>query len=180
MTAVLDARPAEAPQLPSWVPYVAAGIALTGMGAASVWTACHLAPDRALHDAALFTHLACLVVGFGAVLTVDWVALLWVAGRCELLDVLRQAGNVHIPIWAGFGGLVLSGVLLEPDVTSPVTQAKLGLVLLIGWNGLLAMWLHARLSQDPGRLRLGVSAATASLSQLGWWGAMVIGFLNGR
>lgn len=177
---MLDTKPVVAPRPPSWVPYVAAGLTLTGLGAASVWTAGHLAPDRTLHDVALFAHLACLVVGFGAVLTVDWVAILWVVGRVELLDVLRQAGGVHVPIWAGFGGLVLSGVVLEPDVTSPVTQAKLGLVLLIGWNGLFAMWLHSRLSADPGRFRLGVSAVTASLSQLGWWGAMVIGFVNAR
>lgn len=180
MTSALDARPAAAPPLPSWVPYVVAGLALTGLGGASVWTAAHIAPDQTLHEAALFAHLACLVVGFGAVLTVDWVALRWMAGRSELVDVLRQAGNVHVPIWAGFGGLVLSGVLLEPDLTGPITQAKLGLVLLIGWNGLLAMWLHARLSEDPRRFRLSLCAITASLSQLGWWGAMAIGFLNAR
>ncbi|GAA6527610.1 hypothetical protein [Intrasporangium sp. DVR] len=180
MTTILDAGPSEAPHLPSWTRYIAAGIALPVLGAASVWTACHLAPDQTLHDVALFAHLACLVVGFGAVLTVDWVALRWLARQCDLSDVLRQAGNVHVPIWGGFAGLVLSGVLLEPDVTSPMTQAKLGLVLLIGWNGLLAMWLHARLTDDPRRHRLGLSAVTASLSQLGWWGAMAIGFVNAR
>lgn len=178
MTSVVDAPPAVALRLPSWAPYVAAGLALTGLEATSLWTASHLVPDRTLHDAALFVHLACLVVGFGAVLTVDWVALLWVAGRCDLGQVLRQAGVVHVPIWGGFIGLVLSGTLLEPDVTNPITHAKLALVLLIGWNGLLAMWLHARLSEDPGRFRLGISALTASVSQGGWWGAMAIGFLN--
>ena len=178
MTRTVDAPRDVRPQLPSWLPYVAAGVALTGLGAASVWAACHLASDRTLHDVALFAHLASLVVGFGAVITVDWAALLWLAGRCDLGQVLRQAGLVHVPIWGGFAGLVLSGALLEPDVTSPVTQAKLALVLLIGWNGLFAMWLHARLSEDPGRFRLGASAVTTSVSQVGWWGAMTIGFLN--
>lgn len=180
MTADLDDESASAPPLPTWAPHLAAGLALPGVGAVAVWTAGHVGPDRTLHDAALFAHLACLVVGFGAVLTVDWAALRWIAGRGDLRDLLRQAGHVHVPIWAGFGGLVLSGVLLEPDVSDPATQAKLGLVLLIGWNGLLAMWLHARLSRDPGRLRLGVSALTAFASQVGWWGAMMIGFLNAR
>lgn len=180
MTSVLGASMVAAPRLPSWAPYLVAGLALTGGGAGAVWTAGHLAPDAALHDAALFLHLACLVIGFGAVLTVDWVALTWIAGRCQLHDVLRQAENVHVPIWAGLVGLVLSGVMLEPNLTDPLTQAKLGLVALIGWNGLLAMWLHARLSEDPGRFHLGISVISASLSQLGWWGATMIGFLNTR
>lgn len=180
MTAVIDDRPPTPPQLPSWAPHVTAGLALTGVGAAALWTARHLTPDRALHDAALFIHLTCLVVGFGAVLTVDWVALLWVAGRCDLSQVLRQAGTVHVPVWGGFLGLVLSGALLEPDVVSRVTQIKLALVLLIGWNGLLAMWIHARLSEDHHRFSLGVSLLSVSLSQVGWWGAMAIGFLNAR
>jgi hypothetical protein len=180
VTSIPGAGAVEAPRLPSWAPYLATGLALTGLGAAAVWAAGHIDPDTALHDAALFAHLACLVVGFGAVLTVDWVALTWVAGRCQLHDVLRQAGNVHAPIWGGFGGLVLSGVLLEPDLTTALTQAKLGLVLLIGWNGLFVMWLHAQLREHRGPFRLGVSALAASLSQMGWWGAMVIGFLNAR
>lgn len=180
MIDVLDDRPVAAPRLPSWAPFVAAGLALSTLGAACLWTSSHLVPDRVLHDAALFAHLACLVVGFGAVLTVDWVALLWLVRRRELRDVLDQASNVHVPIWGGYVGLVLSGVLLEPDMTSPVTQAKLALVLLIGWNGLLAMWLHGRLTDRPRRVHLAVSALTASLSQVGWWGAMLIGFLNAR
>lgn len=180
MTTVPHARLVEAPRLPSWAPYVATGLALTALGAGALWTACHIAPDAVLHDAALFAHLACLVVGFGAVLTVDWVALLWLAHRCELRDVLRQAGHVHVPIWAGYAGLVVSGVMLEPDLTTPTTQAKIAMVLLIGWNGLLAMWLHARLTEDSCRFHLGVSTLTASLSQIGWWGAMLIGFVNSR
>ncbi len=178
MTATLQAGSVASPRLPSWAPYVAAGLAFSGIGAVAVWIAGHVAADDTLHDAALFAHLAFLVVGFGAVLTVDWAALLWVAGRCELRDVLRQAGTLHVPIWAGFAGLILSGVFLEPDLASPLTRAKLGLVLLIGWNGVLAMWQHARLTADPARLHVGLASVTASVSQAGWWGAMAIGFLN--
>jgi hypothetical protein len=178
VTALVDASAVQAPRLPSWAPYAVTGLALTGLGAAAIWVACHIAPDAALHDAALFGHLACLVIGFGAVLTVDWVALLWLARRAELHDVLRQAGHVQVPIWAGYAGLVLTGVLLEPDVTSPITQAKLAMVLLIGWNGLLATWLHSRLTEDPHRFKFAVSGLTASLSQVGWWSAMAIGYVN--
>jgi hypothetical protein len=87
---------------------------------------------------------------------------------------------VHVPIWVGYAGLVDSGVMLEPDLTSPITRARLAMVLLIGWTGMLARWLHARLAEDPCRFHLGVSTLTASLSQIGWWGAMLIGFVNSR
>ena len=113
-------------------------------------------------------------------LTVDWVALLWMLRRRRLTDVLTTASNVHVPIWAGYAGLVLSGVMLEPALGSLVTQVKLGLVLLIGWNGLVAMWLHHLLQGEVRRCVVLASALSATVSQVGWWGAMGIGFANGR
>jgi hypothetical protein len=168
------------PRVPGWAPLAVAGAVIAGAGGACLWTAHHVHPDRVLHDAALFVHLASLVVGFGAVLTVDWVALLWVMRRRRLTDVLATATNVHVPIWAGYAGLVLSGVLLEPALDSGITQVKLGLVLLIGWNGLVAMWLHHLLEGEVRRVVIAVSAVSATVSQAGWWGAMLIGFANGR
>lgn len=138
-------------------------------------------PGHIVHEGACFAHLAFLVVGFGAVLTVDWIALLWVLGRRDLLDVLRAAENVHVPIWVGYAGLVATGILLEPDLSSPLTQFKIALVLLIGWNGVGAMVLRRALSTGSGiRGYLLISGFSAAASQLGWWGAMLIGFLNGR
>lgn len=185
MTDVLEAPPPASvhptsPRIPGWVPLVVVGAGIAVAGALCLWTAAHVHPDRVLHDTALFVHLASLVVGFGAVLSVDWVALLWVLRRRTLTDVLTTAGNVHVPIWAGYAGLVLSGVLLEPDLGSQVTQVKLALVLLIGWNGLVAMWLHHLLQGEVRRLVILVSVVSATVSQVGWWGAMVIGFANGR
>lgn len=165
---------------PSWAPYVLAAVLIAGTGASVLWVSGHVHPDHALHDVALFVHLACLVVGFGAVLTVDWIALGWVAGQRDFADVLRSASNVNFPIWCGYAGLVLSGVLLQPQLSSQLTQAKLALVLVIGWNGLLAGWLHGRLNARPSRVLLLVAAMSATVSQVAWWGAMVIGFLNGR
>jgi hypothetical protein len=165
---------------PSLTPLVVTGAAIAVAGAGCLWAATNLHPGRTVHDCALFVHLASLVVGFGAVLTVDWVALLWVLRRRTLTEVLVTAGTVHVPIWAGYAGLVLSGVLLEPALASSITQLKLVLVLLIGWNGLVATWLHHVLQGDVRRCLILVSALSATVSQLGWWGAMVIGFLNGR
>jgi len=169
---------------PSWrITAITAPLMAVGLGAA-LWTAGHVNPDAALHDCALFVHLASMVIGLGAVLAVDWVALLWVLQQRHLSDVLRTAQNAHIPIWAGYAGLVGSGVLLEPDLSNPITQAKLGLVLLIGWNGLIASFLLGRITRvdvaRPERNFMVVSGFSATVSQVGWWGAMVIGFLNGR
>jgi hypothetical protein len=173
-------RAAEPRGEPGWAPLAATGAGIAVAGAVCLWTATTVHPGRAVHDCALFVHLASLVVGFGAVLSVDWVALLWVLRRRRLSDVLVTAGNVHVPIWAGYSGLVLSGVLLEPSLGSPITQVKLALVLLIGWNGLVATWLHHVLHGDVRRRLIVVSALSATVSQLGWWGAMAIGFVNGR
>lgn len=170
-------------RLPLWAPAGCALLMVVAVGAV-LWVSLHLEVDAALHDAALFGHLASLVVGFGAVLAVDWVGLLWALRRRELVDVLRAAHTAHLPIWAGYAGLVLTGMLLSPDVTSPMTWVKLALVVVIGWNGLVAMTLLVPLGEDPEpsrarRLHL-VSGVSVVLSQLGWWGAMVIGFLNAR
>lgn len=173
-------RPPLPPLLPAWAPLAVIGAVIAIVGACCLWAAGHLHPDPVLHDAARFVHLTSLVVGFGAVLSVDWVALLWVLRRRRLTDVLVTASNMHVPIWAGYAGLVLSGVLLEPSMSSGVTQVKLGLVLLIGWNGLVAMWLHQLLQGEVRRTMFLASASCAAVSQLGWWGAMVIGFVNAR
>ena len=169
--------------LPGWAPVGLAALMAVALGGA-LWTAGHLRPDPLLADVALFAHLASLVLGFGAVLAVDWVALLWLLRQRTLDDVVRTAGNAHLPIWLGYAGLVASGVLLEPDLDSTATRVKLLLVLAIGWNGIWAMVLHHRLERvgdaGPGRSLMRVAGAAAAVSQLGWWGAMLVGFLNAR
>lgn len=127
--------------------------------------------------------MASLVLGFGAVLAVDWVALLWVLRQRALPDILRTADNAHLPIWIGYAGLVATGMLLEPDLTGAATRVKLVLVLLIRWNGIVAMTLQTPLAAartSRSRALLISSGSSAAVSQACWWGAMVVGFLNGR
>lgn len=144
------------------------------------WTLSHAHPGDRLREVALFVHLASLVIGFGAVLTVDWVGLLWATRRRTIVDVLDTATNVTVPIWVGFAGLVGSGLFLEPDLGSPLTRLKLVLVAVIGVNGLAATLLHGRLLAGTSAPLLAVSGLSALVSQLGWWGALVIGHLNSR
>lgn len=175
--------PVRAGRYPAWAA-AAAGLLVSVAVAGALWVSCHLEVDPVLHDVALFGHLASLVVGFGAVLAVDWVALLWLLRQRTLADVLVTAGNAHLPIWAGYAGLVLTGMFLGPDLSSWLTWTKLALVVLIGWNGVVAMSLMTPLSRivEPATMSRPhlASAASAALSQAGWWGAMAIGFLNGR
>jgi hypothetical protein len=172
------ALPKSEQSLPAWSPLVF-GVPLSLALAGTVWVAHHLESDPTLREVALFAHLASLVVGFGAVLTIDWVGLLWALRLRTLNEVLDTARNVQVPIWVGLMGLVLSGTLLEPDITRQLTQIKLGLVLIVTWNGLVASTLHRRLlSGSPTRLTLGIAGASALISQSGWWGAMAIGFVN--
>lgn len=166
---------------PTWS-LLGVGIVLSAGLAGAVFVADHVNPDDTLHEVALFGHLACLVLGFGAVLAVDWVGLLWLLGHRTLPEVLETAGNVQVPIWIGLAGLLVSGVLLEPDLTGPWTRLKLVLVLVVIWNGLLAGALHRALSARAGngtpRLLIGMAALSTLVSQAGWWGSMTIGFLN--
>lgn len=159
---------------------LAAGAVLGG----AVWAATHLHADPALRTGALFVHLICLVVSFGAVLAVDWFALLWLLGRQSLVDLTKVGAAAHLPIWLGLLGLVLSGALLRPDLSQPLTWLKLVLVLVVTLNGLRAYAIGDQLARFPAvpvpywLLRRAMGAA--AVSQLGWWGATVIGFLNAQ
>lgn len=130
-----------------------------------------------MHDAALFLHLAAMVVGFGAVLLVDWIGLLWLAGRRTLADVVHAAQGAHVPTWLGFAGLLVSGLFLG----SPA-DLKAAAVLVAGLNGVYASALLPRLGRRftlPPQLAIR-SVVTAVISQAAWWTAAVLGFLSTR
>lgn len=170
--------------IPRWLPPAVATAAVGGAIGAAVWVAGHVHPDHTLRQVAVFAHLACLVLGFGAVLAVDWVAMLWLVRRRTLSDVLLTARNAHVPAWLGYAGLILSGILLEPDLTNPITKVKIALVVVIGWNGVGVAIVHRQLSRLTTNVmlsrRLLTCACSGAVSQVGWWGAMLLGFLNGR
>ncbi|MGI5139222.1 hypothetical protein [Streptomyces sp. CA-106110] len=190
---VLPSEPSVSPQAvptqrvglyDTWWTVGAAALAACLALSACAWISLHLRVDAALHSAALFVHLASLVLGFGAVLVADYYALLCLTGRCTLRDALNSTAHLHIPIWTGLAGLVASGVMLHPDLGSTLTRIKLGLVLVLTLNGLQTGLLNRRMTQQgtaaltPRLLARG--AATALVSQVCWWGAVVIGFRNSQ
>lgn len=176
------AAPAEfAPPAPArWVP-LALGILMTAAWVGLIWTVPHLHADPVLHEVARFAHVAALILGFGAVLAVDWFGLRWLLGRRKLADVFLLARNLATPTWAGLAVLTVSGLVLHPDLTGWPTRVKLGAVLLIGLNGLYAQRLGQRLETCDAttpRPVLMRAAICGAVSQIGWWTATVIGFLN--
>jgi hypothetical protein len=142
----------------------------------------HIGAD--LRQVALFAHLAALVLGFGAVLTLDRVGLMWMLRRQTLTTLARVAQVVHTPIWLGLAGLTLSGVLLAPNTGAPLTVVKLLAVLVVALNGLAAAKVQERLlardGATPSRRLLATSVLIASISQAGWWTATIVGFLNAQ
>ncbi|MFC5730993.1 MULTISPECIES: hypothetical protein [Nocardioides] len=169
-----------APLIPQVVLYAGAGIGLIAAWVATIWVSTHLSSDPLLHRAALFVHLATLVVGFGAVLTLDWFGLLWLLGKLPLRRVVEIAAHAHLMIWLGLAGLVMSGVMLQPELHQ-LTCIKLAAVLLIALNGLNAHHLEHSLAGAGAGLDRGLLvrvALTGAISQAGWWTACVIGFLN--
>jgi hypothetical protein len=154
------------------------------LGALSAASSLH--PSVAVHRGALFVHLASLLVGFGAVLMIDFHGLLWMTGRRTFGEIARLVEALEAVIWVGFAGLIASGTLLEPHFDKPLTRIKMLLVLVVGINGAVAQLLHARTSamqpsvtfrQSPPRYRSAVMTS-ALVSQAAWWGATFIGFLN--
>ncbi|MEV7725664.1 hypothetical protein AB0P15_13115 [Streptomyces sp. NPDC087917] len=166
----------------SWWTVAAGALAALLMLTAGLWCSLHLQTDATMHTAALFAHLASLVLGFGAVLSADYYGLLWATGRCTIAEVIGATSRLHVPIWVGLGGLVLSGLMLHPDLHSPLTLTKLALVAALTLNGLQAGLLGRRLeaaAEDPVGSKLLIwGGLTALVSQACWWGAVIIGFLN--
>jgi hypothetical protein len=161
---------------------VVSATAITIVWIAVTLTAPHLKVSTSVRDVALFVHLAGVVLGFGAVLTVDWFGLLWALRLRPLTALLQVAGGVHVPIWAGLATLMASGLLLHPDTSAARVKVKLVAVLVVAVNGLLAGRLHGRMSrttQDQPPAALLVTGGVLTLiSQAGWWTATLIGFLS--
>ena len=173
------------PMLPRLLPVYRFPLVLLTLAVAVV--ASRLVPaDYALRPVAVALHVLSLVVSFGAVLAVDWDGLLWLTGPRDLAETTRLAAGTGPLIWLGLGGLIASGALLHPDLSSPLTVTKLLLVLAVAWNGVAVTELRRRLAQLPPHVKPGdlprrdwrLLMGLTVVSQVGWWGAVVIGFVT--
>lgn len=134
--------------------------------------------------AALFVHLASLIIGFGAVIVADVHGILWFLGRRTRTQMSNVIEALHPLIWAGLVGLIVSGLLLHPSIALPRTLIKMSLVAIATANGIWASSLSNQLNATSGELPEAVnnqliikSLVSGAISQTAWWGATIIGFM---
>ena len=141
--------------------------------------------DIQIYHVLAFIHLISLVVGFGAVIVVDTFGLLWVLKKVSLQTVNQTANITQRLIWLGWLGLVISGttlVVMRGSVSN-ITMVKIFFVAMLGVNGILLHLIKKNfdklvdMEHIPAIYKFRITLAS-TISQLGWWGAIVIGFLN--
>lgn len=133
----------------------------------------------------LFFHLSFLILGFGSVLVTDLYGLLWVRDRVRFTQVVRVSGVTERFIWAGWAGMIATGIpliLLKGEVDN-LMIVKLFFVALIGLNGIPLHLLQKKLQrftegdEVPARFMFRL-VLSLLVSQFAWWGALTIGFLH--
>jgi hypothetical protein len=143
--------------------------------------------DPRVARVALFVHLMSMAIGFGAVIVIDVYGFLWLAGRRTLAELVELDTAAHAVIAVGVGGLLASGIALQPDLATPLARLKMVLVLVLMLNGLGAQRFLVRLRRTVAPGTRGDSIpwaafqrglAAALVSQAAWWGAIAIGFIT--
>ncbi|MEX0904916.1 MAG: hypothetical protein WD604_12095 [Balneolaceae bacterium] len=133
----------------------------------------------------LFFHLSFLILAFGSVMVTDLYGLLWMLDRVRFNQIVDVSSVTEKFIWIGWIGMVAVGIpmiIMKGEVDNLMT-IKLALVGLVGLNGYPLHLLQKKLEEFKDKdtvpgifiFRLGLSI---SLSQIGWWGAVLIGFLH--
>jgi hypothetical protein len=83
--------------------------------------------------------------------------------------------------------MLATGVFLNPHLTNPMTDVKLAAVLVLSLNGIMLIPLMRRLARLPSdasfadltvgqRIHMMLCLV---ISQVCWWTAIIIGFING-
>ena len=141
--------------------------------------------DSAAFYILLFVHLSGLVLGFGSVLVTDLYGVLWLAGRQPYRQVVAVSAVTEKFVWVGWSVMIAAGiplVIIKGQVDN-LMWIKLFFVALIGVNGLALHQVQKRAAEFdegdelPSRFIVW-SAMALFVSQVGWWGAVLIGFLH--
>jgi hypothetical protein len=161
-------------------------LVVTLLWALALAVSTRVALGHAALTVAVAVHVLGLVIGLGAVVLLDWYGLAWLAGLRGLSECLRLAQAAHPLIWFGLGLLLVSGIGLSPDLGSAVVWLKQGLVLVLLNNGVALRAQSRRLKTVstatslqalPRALRAQL-LASVTVSQVSWWGAVVLGFIT--
>ena len=81
-------------------------------------------------------HLAALCAAYGSVVIVDLIGLLWLGKQIERERMLAITAWAQPIIWAGIIVMMISGAMLGPDLSRPLTKVKMTLIILLAINGL--------------------------------------------
>lgn len=143
--------------------------------------------DPQVTRVALFIHLVSMAIGFGAVVVIDVYGILWLFGQRTLAELVDLDTAAHTVIAVGVGGLLASGIALQPDLSGPLAWFKMLLVLVLMLNGLAAQKMLLRLRRTLPPTTRGASIpwaafqrglTAAMVSQATWWGSIAIGFIT--
>jgi hypothetical protein len=133
----------------------------------------------------LFIHLSFLVLGFGSVLVTDLYGLLWIWDRVRFTHLVRVSAITKKFIWAGWLGMVASGIplILHKGEVDNLMVIKLFFVAVVGLNGILLHSLHKKVEgyskgKNVPNAFMFQLMLSLFISQLAWWGALIIGFLH--
>lgn len=116
----------------------------------------------------------------------NFYTVLWLLGRQSLRDALALTSVAHRILAGGLAGLIATGIALDPDLQDTLMRVKLALLLLLMLNAARAQHLVGRLEALaprmaghtlPGPVNRHV-VGSAAISQVAWWGAIVIGFVT--
>ncbi|MBA3679222.1 hypothetical protein H0W80_03490 [Candidatus Saccharibacteria bacterium] len=117
---------------------------------------------------------------------VDFYGLLWAFGKKTKSQMIDVSGVAQKLIWAGLAGLILTGIVLRPDITNPLVRIKMLFVLIIIYNGLNLHYVRKAMMQQKVQKFSGLSKKLAiwsllsiTLSQVAWLGAMILGLIIG-
>ena len=75
-----------------------------------------------------------MLIGFGSVLAIDWLGLLYLFRVVSMRSVLLQAHRMTPLIWLGLLGLTVTGGLLKPALESSLVVLKMCAVLGSLWS----------------------------------------------
>jgi hypothetical protein len=141
--------------------------------------------DTPLFFVFLFIHVISIIIGFGSVITIDTFGLLWILKKVKLSLINSVANVSQRLIWLGWSGLVISGVglITLKGYIDNLTWIKLFFVALLGLNGIFLHFIKGtteHLTDDqemPIHTRFRITLGS-TISQLGWWSAVTIGFVH--
>jgi hypothetical protein len=133
----------------------------------------------------LFIHLTSLIVAFGAVMVTDHFGLRWMRHKAPFARIVEVAHTTQKLIWIGWFGLVGSGIpliILKGEFDNLMVW-KVFFVALAGLNGLmlhriLGSFKEFKHSDAAPTVVIYRMALSTLISQIAWWGALLIGFLH--